>query len=301
MLLDGDEVTEKFFHETFTQTAPRHVQLSAKDVLLGENNAYELVEPLGNGAVGNVWSARLQSPEVLLVAAKIMLPRQDLLQESKLPNVRERFRREASNGRRINHPNVVRYLDVGEVQNNPFLIMELAQRSVAEQLRTSGPIPEEETAQIILDTVIGLDFLHSKGCTHRDIKPANLLDFPDTIKLGDLGIVKWSDFDETFTKGGTITQESVQLGSWFYMAPEQQESPHDAVEASDLYALGVSWIEILTGKLPSPQAIGAGKFELPELRPGIVDLLKRMVDYSPTERPGLEEIGNTVRDAYSLE
>ncbi|MEP0913325.1 serine/threonine protein kinase [Leptolyngbya sp. GB1-A1] len=302
VLLDGDEITETFFNETFTQSAPRQINLSSGDQLQGEKgNKYELVEPLGNGAVGRVWSARTQSPEVTLVAAKVMLPRRDLLQDSKLPNVRERFRREVQNGRELNHPNIVKYIDIGEIEQNPFLIMELAERSIADQLRTSDSIPEEEAAEIILDAVIGLGFLHSKECPHRDIKPANLLEFPNAIKLGDLGIVKWSDFDPTFTKGGTITQESMQLGSWFYMAPEQQESPHNAVKASDIYALGVTWIELLTGELPSPHAIAAGRYQIPNLRSGVAELLANMVKYSPTERPSLIDIQETIQRAYSIE
>ncbi|PSN18692.1 hypothetical protein C7271_11210 [filamentous cyanobacterium CCP5] len=301
VLMDGDEITENFFDETFTQSAPRRINLSSGDQLQGQGNKYELIEPLGNGAVGHVWSARMQSPEATLVAAKVMLPRQDLLQDSKLPNVRERFKCEAKNGRQLDHPNIVKYIDVGEVHQNPFLVMELANRSIAEKLRISGSIPEEETAEIILDAVTGLDFLHSKECPHRDIKPANLLEFSDVIKLGDLGIVKWSDFDPVFTKGGTITRESMQLGSWFYMAPEQQESPHNAVNASDTYALGVSWIELLTGQLPSPQAIGAGRYQLPDLRPGIAELLANMLRYSPSERPNLEDIQEAIQTAYSID
>jgi serine/threonine protein kinase len=103
-----------------------------------------------------------------------MLPRRDLLQDSKLPDVRERFRREAQNGREINHPNIVKYIDIGEIQQNPFLIMELADRSIADQLRTSGSIPEEEAAEIILDAIFGLSFLHSKECPssrHQTSKP----------------------------------------------------------------------------------------------------------------------------------
>jgi serine/threonine protein kinase len=301
ILMDGNEITENFFDETFTQSAPRHINLSSGNQLEGQDNNYELVEPLGSGAVGHVWSARTKSPEVTLVAAKVMLPRQDLLQDSKLPNVRERFRREAKNGRGLDHPNIVKYIDMGEVQQNPFLVMELAKHSIAQKIHISGSIPEEEAAEIILDAVTGLDFLHSKGCTHRDIKPANLLEFPDVIKLGDLGIVKWSDFDPNFTNGGTITLESMQLGSWFYMAPEQQESPHDAVNASDIYALGVSWIELLTGEVPSPQAIGAGRYNIPKVRTGVAELLANMVKYSSTERPSLIDIHETIQRVYSIE
>jgi len=301
LLMDGDEITENFFNETFTQSAPRHINLSPGDQFQGEGNKYELVQPLGHGAVGHVWSARMKSPEVILVAAKIMLPRQDLLQDSKLPDVRERFRREAEYGRKLSHPNIVKYIDIGEVQQNPFLIMELADRSIADQLRTSGSIPEEEAAEIILDAVTGLDFLHSKECSHRDIKPANLLEFPNEIKLGDLGIVKWSDFDDAFTKGGTITKESMQLGSWNYMAPEQRESPHNTVDASDIYALGVSWIELLTGKVPDPYSVGARRYQIPKVRSGVAELLANMLEYNSTERPILVDIRETIQKAYSIE
>lgn len=300
LLMDGDEITENFFDETFTQSTPRRINLSPGIQLQGQDNKYELVEPLGNGAVGHVWSARIQSPKVRLVAVKIMLPRGDLMRDSKLPNVRKRFGREAQNGCELDHPNVVAYIDIGEVEQNPFLVMELAKCSIAQKIKVSGSIPEEEAAQIIIDAVAGLDFLHAKGCIHRDIKPANLLEFPDAIKLGDLGIVKWSDFDPAFTKGGTITKESMQLGSWFYMAPEQQESPHNAVNASDVYALGISWIELLTGEVPSPQAIGAGRYQLPKLRPGVAELLANMLNYSANERPSLLDIRETIQGIYSI-
>jgi serine/threonine protein kinase len=297
VLMDGAELDEGFFHETFTQTAPRKLTLAANDQLEGENGTYELVEPLGRGAVGHVWSAKAGST-LTLVAAKVMLPREGMFQESKLPNIRERFRREARNGKSVAHPNLVQYLDAGHAEKNPFLIMELADRSVADHLQASGSIPEEEAAEIVECCVAALAYLHAKGCPHRDVKPANLLEFPNTTKLGDLGIVKWSDFDPTFTKGGTITRQSVQLGSWFYMAPEQQESPHNATEASDVYALGVTWIEMLTEKLPSPQAIGAHAYTLPDMSTAVTTLIHSMCSYLPTDRPSLAEIRDVISANY---
>lgn len=297
VLMDGDEVSEKFFDETFTQTAPREVSLRPADRLSGADDEYILQEPLGSGAVGHVWSARTTAgPE--LVAVKVMLPRKDLLSESKLPNVRERFRREAKNGAVISHPCVINYLDFGNIEKNPFLVMELAGGSVADELR-DGEIAEEDAAEIVAAVASALVHLHQRGCPHRDVKPANILRLESGYKLGDLGIVRWSDFDESFTRGGTITRQSVQLGSWFYMAPEQQESPHEAVPASDVYALGVSWIEMLSGKLPSPQAVGALAFELPNLPGNVVDLVRRMVAYHPEERATLEEITTLLASAYS--
>lgn len=297
VLMDGSEISPAFFDETFSQKGPGRITVSAGDLVKGEIGTYELLEPLGRGAVGRVWSARSTAGK-RPVAVKLMLPRQELLQESVLPNVRERFSREARYGRAINHANIVRHLDVGEIEKNPFLVMELAERSVADQIRTSGAIPEEEAAEIVEYSLNGLEYLHNHGCPHRDVKPANLLEFTDTIKLGDLGIVKWSDFDPSFTQGATITRQSVQLGSWFYMAPEQQESPHDAVPASDLYALAVSWIEILMGTLPSPQAIGHSAYRLPPINPRIVALLKRMHLYNPNDRPLISEIRETIQSTY---
>jgi serine/threonine protein kinase len=297
VLMDGSEISPAFFDETFSQKGPGKIAVSAGDLLRGEIGTYELLEPLGHGAVGRVWSAK-STADTTTVAVKLMLPRQELLQESILPNVRERFSREARYGRALKHPNIIRHLDVGEIEKNPFLVMELAEGSVADQIRKSGAIPEEEAAEIVEYCLNGLDYLHGKGCPHRDVKPANLLEFAETIKLGDLGIVKWSDFDPTFTKGATITRQSVQLGSWFYMAPEQQESPHDAVPASDLYALAVSWIEILVGVLPSPQAIGASAYRLPPIDEQIVALIKRMHSYDPSDRPPISEILEIIHATY---
>jgi len=297
VLMDGSEISETFFDETFSQAAPINVSVSAGDELIGELSSYELIEPLGSGAVGHVWSAKTKT-DGKLRAIKIMLPRRELLQESILPNVRDRFRREAKYGKTMDHPNVVRYLDLGSVEKNPFLVMELALRSVAKQIKDSGAIPEEEAAEIIECSLNALEYLHGKNSPHRDVKPANILEFSDTFKLGDLGIVKWSDFDPTFTKGGTTTRQSVQLGSWFYMSPEQQESPHAAIAASDIYSLAVTWIEMLTGTLPSPQAIGASAYTLPSMRSGIAEMLKLMHSYAPSNRPIITEIRDTIRSSY---
>lgn len=298
VLMDGSDVTDRYFHEVFTQTAPPKITLTSGDVLPGVRGRYRLEQPLGRGAVGHVWSARdLSAPEVTLVALKIMLPRQDLLAESRLANVRERFRQEAKNGSKLSSPYIVKYLDEGEVEKNPFLVMERAEGSVGEDLKL-GPLAREEAASIVAASLEGLEYLHTRGCPHRDVKPHNLLRFEHGFKLADLGIVKWNDFDPTFTRGGTITRASVQLGSWFYMAPEQQENPHEAVPASDVYSLGVSWIEMLTGTLPSPQAVGAQAFQEPGDDVAVQALIRRMVAYRPEARPSLAEISDVVRQTF---
>ena len=149
-------MSETFFYTKHSRKLPPGILLFLLASSLREKRGFnELVERLGNGAVGHVWSASLNY-QASLVAVKVMLPRQDLLQDSKLPNVRERFRREGRNGRTLDHPHLVTYIDVGEVERRPFLVMELGLRSIGEQLKTSGPIPQEEASEIVSDCLCAL-------------------------------------------------------------------------------------------------------------------------------------------------
>jgi serine/threonine protein kinase len=297
VLMDGSDISEQYFHETFTQTGPENVIVSAGDVLTGELGKYELIEPLGSGAVAHVWSADAKR-EGTRVAVKVMMPTANLLQASILPNVRDRFRREARNGKTLSHPNIVRYLDLGQFEKIPFLVMELAERSVASRIKEFRQLSEREAAKIVESCLDGLEYLHGKESPHRDVKPANVLEFSGIVKLGDLGIVKWSDYDPAFTSGGTVTRQSMQLGSWYYMAPEQQESPHDAIPASDIYALAVTWIEMLAGAPPSPQATVAAAYKIPQVNPQVAELIKRMHSYNASDRPPISEIRETIRLSY---
>ncbi len=130
-------------------------------------------------------------------------------------------------------------------------VQELADQSLAVQIEAT-PLTVDRARFVIRECAAGLKYLHDMGCVHRDVKPHNILRFGDRYVLGDLGIVRWDDMNPAFTSAGTITKASVQLGSWYYMAHEQRVVPHEATAASDIYALGISWYEMLTGDTPDP-------------------------------------------------
>lgn len=98
------------------------------------------------------------------------------------------------------------------------------------------------------------------------------------------------DLNPAFTSAATMTRASVQLGSWFYMAPEQQQSPHEAVPASDIYSLGVSWYELLTKSLPSPAQLAAKKYPPASDVSAVNELISAMTSFDPSDRPDLERI-----------
>ena len=109
-----------------------------------------------------------------------------------------------------------------------------------------------------------------------------------------LGILRWGDLNRDFTGAGTITKATVQLGSWNYMSPEQVANPHAVTSATDVYALGVTMIELLTGTIPHAQMVAAGRVPPPCADKAVNDLVARMTRYDPTERPSLEEVSEVL-------
>ena len=227
------------------------------------------------------------------VALKIL----DAIDMDTSDDLTERFLAEGRIVASLDHPNIITIYDIGIADNTLYISMEYIQGGDLKQ-RLELSFSSDEALDYLNKIANALSEAHKRGIIHRDVKPANMLEFSDTVKLGDLGIVKWSDFDPAFTEGGTITRQSVQLGSWFYMAPEQQEAPHNAINVSDIYALGVSWIEMLAGTPPSPQAIGAKAYNLPHTKKGISEVISRMCSYNPNDRPSLREIHEIITAGY---
>jgi len=289
VLCNGDQISERDIVSAFTQVRPgMFVPVDGME-LNGSEAKYVLKEPpLGRGAVAQVWRCTVAGSKQLR-AAKIFDPRPDLLDPNVIADVRQRFLREAKNGRKISHPNLVAHRDSGEVEGTPFLIMDLAERSVAAVL-ASGPLQADMSISVVKCCLQGLEYLHGQKCEHRDVKPANILQLDGTFVLGDFGIVSWSEMNPAFTSAGTITRDSLQLGSWHYMAPEQRRNPHQVTPASDVYALGISWYEMLTGITLDPAAAGAGQFDSPTSDSEVAAFIRRMVAFNPKDRPTVADL-----------
>jgi serine/threonine protein kinase len=293
VMRDGKLVTEADINAALSQVNARVLPLTRGNVLSGERDTYELVQHIERGAVGTVWKARAVNSS-RSVAVKVCNPRDDLLDPTVLPNVKSRFRRESQLGPRVEHGAIIQYLDVGEHLDAPFLVMELANESARDRLERSGPLAVSEVALIGRSVVAALRHLNASNCVHRDVKPPNILRTDRGYVIGDLGILRWGDLNRDFTGAGTITKGTVQLGSWNYMSPEQVTNPHAVTAATDVYALGVTLIELLTGKIPSTHMVAAGRVPPPSDEKLLNDLLARMTSFDAEDRPSLNDVDDVL-------
>ncbi len=200
---------------------------------------YELCRELGRGGVGRVWAARDHELDVE-VALKFMPP--TLAHE---PGAEQHLRREAQAAIRLAHPNIVRLLHFHAEPDVSFLEMELVNGpSLAHVLAERGPQQEDQVCAWLLQVCAGLADAHRHGVIHLDIKPSNLLLAPDdTLKITDFGVARVLLDTQTRTTG------EVTSGTLPYMSPELLSGKH-CDERSDLYALGVTAYELLTGRPP---------------------------------------------------
>jgi serine/threonine protein kinase len=209
----------------------------AKTPKLGQ---FELINQVGEGSMGAVFKAfdTLNQREVALK----VLPKK--LAED--PEFLERFKREVQTVRQLDHPNIVAYYDAGKAGSYWYLSMEFVDGpSLNARLEKYGRFSEADSLRIARDTAQALSHAHAMGMIHRDIKPENILLTPDGIaKVTDFGLVKKQDDNSALTAVG------MSIGTPFYLSPEQAMGKQDVDHRADLYSLGVTLFQLVTGRLP---------------------------------------------------
>lgn len=199
---------------------------------------YQIIDRLGQGGMATVYHAH--DPRFGRDVALKVLPREFLHDVT----FRERFEREARIIAQLEHSAIVPVHDYGESEGQPFLVMRyMTGGSLADRIRSQGALSVEEALPVLVRVAAALDAAHQWGIIHRDVKPANILfDQYEEAYLSDFGIVKLSEATAQLTGSGII-------GTPAYMAPEMA-NPDGLTHLVDIYALGVTLYEMLSGSLP---------------------------------------------------
>jgi serine/threonine-protein kinase len=211
---------------------------------------YQIDAPIGAGAAATVYRATHKDLR-RAVAVKILHAEN----QSESQFIR-RFKAEALTASKLEHVNVTRIIDFGQENGELYLVMELVNgKSVDATVAFGGPMPAKRVVDIGIQTCRALTFAHGQGVVHRDIKPENIMLLPDTdddgepcdlVKVCDFGLAKMR---EPADGEGDITVSGMLCGSPAYMSPEQTRG--DPIDArTDIYSLGVTMFEALTGALP---------------------------------------------------
>ncbi len=199
---------------------------------------YQIIDILGAGGMGKVYKVRNVISD-RVEALKVLLPNLEAD-----PELGDRFIREIKVQASLDHPNIAKLHTALRAENQLLMVMEFVEGCSLESLLRSGPIPLANGAHYICQVLSALAYAHSRGIVHRDIKPANMMLTPDgVVKLMDFGIARVAEADRKLTQTGRT------VGSLYYMSPEQIQG--GTVDArADLYSVGVSLYELVTGRRP---------------------------------------------------
>ncbi len=270
------------------ESAPAPAPAPAPGVLLG--GRFMLLSELGRGGSGRVFAATDTS-----VGQKVALKvfHAEVVDE----RARERLRREVR-AARPGHPNAVTMFELHDVAGRPVLSMELVEgKSLRELLTEHERLSVPETIALIGQVAAALAHFHERGLVHRDVKPGNILVTSDgTAKLCDMGLMR------PLEHGLTVTFADTVVGTPAYMAPEQA-SGSELGTAADVYALGLTLFQCLTGDIPLVESTAVAtvvrrqherapwvRRECPWCPPWLCRLVHQMLDRDPARRPSAAEV-----------
>lgn len=242
---------------------------------------YKIIESIGQGGMGTVYRA-LHLRLNRLVALKIL--KSDRLGSFE---ANSRFTREMRLLAQLEHPQIVRALDAGEFEGQQYFVMEFVPGvDLGQFIRRIGPIPVAEACEVIRQASGALHYAHDRKILHRDVKPSNLMITADgKIKLLDLGLAQLLDKGES-----SVTETDQAVGTFAYMAPETLFGNGTASPQSDVYSLGVTLFQMLSGMRPferpgAPVLVPDLMSIRPDVSPELNSLVYKMISIEPAERP----------------
>ena len=232
---------------------------------------YEIISAIGSGGMSYVYKAKDVTLK-RLVAVKVLKE-----EYSRDANIVAKFAREAEAAGGLSHPNVVSVYDVGEQSGTYYIVMELVEGfTLKKYIEKKGKLSQRDAVQVTMQVARGLNAAHEQGIIHRDVKPQNIMVSKEgQIKVTDFGIARIND---------TQISGANTMGSVHYISPEQARGGV-CDERSDIYSLGITLYEMVTGRVPFE-----GESTVDVALKHIKEPITPPSEYEPDLLPNLEKI-----------
>jgi serine/threonine protein kinase len=202
---------------------------------------YKVLGKLGAGAMAVVYKAKQLSLN-RTVAIKVLPKR-----FTENPEYVQRFYKEGQAAGKLNHPNIVQAIDVGEAGGYHYFVMEYVEgKTIADDLAGGQVFGEKEAIEVIIQVCHALEHAHTNGLVHRDVKPKNIMiNTQGVVKLADMGLAR-----ETTDIEAAQSEEGKAYGTPYYISPEQIRGKIDIDGRADIYGLGATFYHMVTGRVP---------------------------------------------------
>ncbi len=256
--------------------------VSENAAFVDENNMirdYRILERIGQGGMGSVYRVydhRLKR----YVAMKILKS-----ERMGTPEAVSRFAREMELLARLKHDQIVQVFEGGEQNGVPYFVMELVSGvNLSQLVKRLGPLPVPEACSIVQLAASALQYAHDQKVIHRDIKPSNLMiTVKGDVQLLDLGLAQILEME----KDDVVSRADQVLGTLAYMSPEQRTGRQLVTPQSDIFSLGITLYELLTGHRPSdiPPVVSDIRTLRPDVDNELNALVRDMISLNPSERP----------------